>query len=84
MSHVTCRPTLNTRSDTQTNYLAVLSIVSRRTGAAIGAQAVSAGPTIHTGLRVALILLILAKFPVKTRTATTREGIDVINASPII
>lgn len=82
--HVTCRPTLNTCSDTQTNHLAVLSIVSHRAGAAIGAQAISASPAIFTGLRVALILLELTEFPVKTRTATAREGVDAIIACSII
>lgn len=64
--------------------LAVLSIVPHRAGAAVGAQAISAGASILTGLRIALILLILTECPVKTRTATTREGADAVNAGPII
>lgn len=84
LTHVTCRPTLYTCSDTQTLYLAVLSIVSQGAGAAVVAQAISAGASILTGLRVALILLKLTEFPVKTRTATARKGVDAINASPII
>ena len=67
-----------------TNYLAVLSTVSHGAGAAIGAQAISACSSILTGLRVALVLLVLTEFPVKTMTATAGEGVDVINASPII
>lgn len=65
-------------------YLAVMSIVSYRAGATVGAQAISAGASILTGLRVALILLVLTKRPVKPRPATAREGVDVINASAII
>lgn len=64
--------------------LAVLSIVSHGAGAAVGAQAVSAGASIFTRLRVALILLELTEIPVKTRTATAREAVNAINASPII
>ena len=73
-----------TCNDTKTNHLAVLSIVSHGAGAAIRAQAVSAGSSILTGLRIALILLILTEGPVKTKTATAREGVDVINANPIV
>lgn len=84
LTHVTCRPTLYICSDMQTLYLAVLSIVSHGAGAAVGAQAVSAGASIFTRLRVALILLELTEIPVKTRTATAREAVNAINASPII
>lgn len=79
-----CRPTLYTWNDTQTLYLAVLSIVSYGAGAAVGAQAISAGASVLAGLRVALIMLILTECPVKPRTTTAREGVDLINASPII
>lgn len=79
-----CAPTQFTFSDTQTLYLAVLSIVSYGAGAAVLAQAISADASILTGLRVALILLVLTESPVKTRPATTREGVDLINACPII
>lgn len=61
-----------------------MAIVSHWAGAAVGAQAIGTGASILTGLRVALILLKLAKFPVKTKTATAREGVDVISASPAI
>lgn len=67
-----------------TLYLAVLSIVSHRAGAAIRSQAISAGPSILTGLGVALVLLVLTKRPIKTRTAAARECVDVIDACPII
>lgn len=69
---------------THTHYLTVLSIVSHRAGAAISSQAISAGPSILTGLRVALILLVLTKCPIKTRTAAAREGVDVIDTGAII
>lgn len=59
-------------------------MVSHRAGAAIGAQAIGAGPAILTGLRVALILLVLTEHPIKTRTATANEVIDPIYTSPII
>lgn len=65
-------------------YLAVLSIVSHRAGASIRSKAVSAGPSILTRLGVALVLLVLTKRPVKTRTAAAGEGVDVIDACPII
>ncbi len=65
-------------------YLAVLSIVSYGAVAAVGAQAISTGASILTGLRVTLILLKLTECPIKTRTATAREGVDIINASPVI
>lgn len=76
---------LKQSKDTQLHsYLAVLSIVSRRAGTAVGAQAVSAGASILAGLRVTFILLKLTERSVKTRTATARKGVDIINASPII
>lgn len=65
-------------------YLTVLSIVSCWASAAVGAQAISAGASIFTRLRVAFILLIFTECPVKSRMATARKGVDVINASPII
>lgn len=61
-----------------------MSIVSHGAGAAVGAKAIGTSASVLTGLRVALILLELAKCPVKTETATAREGVDVIDASPII
>lgn len=64
--------------------LAVLSIVSHRAGAAVGAQAVGAGASILTGLRFALVLLVLTKRPMKTRATTAGKAVDVINASPVI
>jgi len=69
---------------THTLYLAVMSIVSHGAGAAVGAQAIGAGASILTGLRVALVLLVLAERPVETGTATAREGVDVVNASPVV
>lgn len=64
--------------------LAVLSIVSHGTGAVVGAQAVGAGSSVLAGLRVALVLLVLTKRPVKTRAAMAGKAVDVINASPVI
>lgn len=65
-------------------YLAVLAIVSHRAGATVASQAIGAGASVLTGLRVALILLVLTECPVETRTATAREGVDFVNASSII
>lgn len=67
-----------------TRYLTVLSTVSCRAGAAVRAQAVSADASIFTRLRVTLILLVFTEFPIKSRTATASEGVDIVNASPII
>lgn len=64
--------------------LAVLSVVSHGAGAAVGAEAVGAGASVLAGLRVTLVLLVLAERAVKTRTATAGEGVDVINAGPVI
>lgn len=67
-----------------TLYLTVLSVVSCWASAAVGAQAVRAGASIFTGLRVTLILLVFTEHPVKSRTAMAREGVDAIDASPVI
>lgn len=67
-----------------TLYLTVLSNVSCWASAAVGAQAVRAGASIFTGLRVTLILLVFTELPMKSRTATARECVDVIDASPVI
>lgn len=64
--------------------LAVSSTVPNRAGAAVCVQAISAGGSIFTRLRITLVLLILTKGPIKTRTATAREGVYVINTCPII
>lgn len=72
-----CRPTLHT-------YLAVLSTVCHGTGAAVGAQTVSASASVLAGLRVALVLLILAEFTVKTRMTTAGKFTDVIDARPVV
>lgn len=61
-----------------------MSIVSHGAGAAVAAQAIGTSASVLTGLRVALILLELAKCPVKTKRATAREGVDVIDASAVI
>lgn len=47
--------------------LAVESIVPHRAGAAVGAQTVSAGASVLTGLGVALVMLIFTESTVKTR-----------------
>lgn len=67
-----------------TNYLAVVSSIFSRTVATIGAQAIHAGSSVFTRLRVTFILLELTKDPMKTRTATARKGVDVVDTSPII
>lgn len=64
--------------------LAVLSTVSHRAGAAVGVQAISAGASVLTGLRLALVLFLLTKCPIKTRATTAGKAVDVINASPVI
>lgn len=51
--------------------LAVESIVSHGAGAAVGAQTVSAGASVLTGLGVTLVMFIFTESTVKTRAAAT-------------
>lgn len=51
--------------------LAVEPIVSYGAGAAIGAQTISAGPSVLTGLGVTLVMLIFTESTMKTRATAT-------------
>lgn len=51
--------------------LAVQPTVSYGAGAAIGAQTISAGPAVLTGLGVTLVMLVFAESTVKTRATAT-------------
>lgn len=64
--------------------LAVIPIVSHGAGAAVGSQAISAGASVLTGLRVTFVMLKLTECPVKARATAAGKGVDVIDASPII
>lgn len=61
-----------------------MPIVSHGTGAAVGTQAVSAGSSVLTGLRVTFVLFKLTECPIKTRATATGKGVNVIDASPVI